>query len=77
MMNGYWFGLSGLLMGLFWIFVVAAIVWLVLTFSRTQTRIGGDDPRSALRILDERLARGDIDVEEYRARRAALDEARR
>ncbi len=77
MMNGYWFGFSGLLMGLFWIFVVAAVVWLVLTFLRTQTRLGGEEPRSALRILDERLARGEIDVEEYRTRRVALDDARR
>ena len=46
MMNGYWLGLGGLFMVLFWVFV---------------------------RILDERLARGEIDAEEFRTRRVALE----
>ncbi len=74
-MDGYWFGFGGLLMLLFWVFVIAGIVWLVLTLARPQMR-GDGDAGSARRILDERLARGEIDVEEYRARRAALDQTR-
>jgi putative membrane protein len=34
---------------------------------------GAEDGSSARRILDERLARGDIDSDEYRERRRALD----
>jgi putative membrane protein len=74
---GYGFGgLFGLFMMVFWVFVIAAIVWLVLWVGRSQ---GWRDDRvgSARRILEERLARGEIDAEEFRARRAALEEAKR
>lgn len=73
MMNGYWFGLGGLVMVLFWIFVIAGIVWLVFVLSRSQTRASDDGRSAAVRILEERLARGDIDAEEFRARRLALE----
>jgi putative membrane protein len=74
-MDGYWFGFGGLLMLLFWVFVIAGSVWLVLTLSRTQGR--GGEESSALRILEERLARGEIDPEEFRSRRAAITEVKR
>ena len=75
MMNGYWLGgFGGIFMMLFWVFVIAGMVWLVLTLSRSQARSGDDASSStARRILEERLARGDIDAEEFRLRRAALD----
>ena len=73
MMNGYWFGLGGLFMVLFWVFVIAGIVWLVLTLTRSTTRANDDGRSSAVRILEERLARGEIDAEEFRTRRAALE----
>lgn len=75
MMYGYGFGLGGLVMVLFWVFVTALVVWLVLTLSRSQVR-GNDGQSSGLRILEERLARGEIDAEEFRVRRAAIAEAR-
>ncbi len=75
MMDGYWFGFGGLLMLLFWVFAIAGIVWLVLALSRSQVRGGGES--SALRILEERLARGEIDADEFRTRRAAIEEAKR
>ena len=76
MMNGYWFGFGGVLMLLFWIFVIAGIVWLVLALSRQQHRGGGGES-SALRILEERVARGEIDTEDFRTRRAAIEETKR
>ena len=80
MMTGYAFGFGGVLMMAFWmlfsVFVVAGIVWLVLAPSRSQTRVG-DGTSSALRILEERLARGEIDAEEFRVRRAAIEGAAR
>lgn len=75
MMDGYGFGFGGFLMLLVWVFVIAGIVWLVLTLSRQQTREG--DGSSAQRILEERLARGEIDPEEFRTRRAAVAEGKR
>jgi putative membrane protein len=73
-MYGYSFGWAGVLMALFWIFVIAGVVWLVLAAARPQYGARGDD---ALRILEERLARGEIDAEEFRTRRAAIAEVRR
>lgn len=75
MMNGYGYGFGGVVMVLFWVFVVALIVWLVLTLARSQSQPGltSSPTNGALRILQERLARGEIDVEEYRLRRAALE----
>jgi putative membrane protein len=75
---GWWgFGMM-LFMAVFWIFVIAAAVWLVTTLTR---RSGGTETQSsdgsALRILEERLARGEIDIEEFRARKAAIEGARR
>lgn len=46
------------------------VVVAVLLFGRSSRGKGG---RSALGILDERYARGDIDSEEYDQRRKALD----
>ncbi|MEK6224662.1 MAG: SHOCT domain-containing protein [Chloroflexota bacterium] len=74
-MTGYGFGFGGLFMLIFWVFVIAGIIWLVLTLSRQQQARGGDS--GAMRILDERLARGEIDAEEFRTRRAAIEEAKR
>jgi putative membrane protein len=75
MMYGSSFGLGGLVMLLFWVFVIALIVWVVLTLSRSQVR-GNDGQSSAMRILEERLARGEIDAEEFRVRRAAIADAK-
>lgn len=76
MMYGYSFGLGGLVMMLFWVFVIALVVWLVLLLSRSQIR-GNDGHGGALGILEERLARGEIDAEEFRIRRAAITDAKR
>ena len=73
MMGGAGWGVfGGTLMLLFWVFMIAGFVWLVLTITRDQGRArhGG----AALGILAERLARGEIDPTEYRLRRAAIEE---
>jgi putative membrane protein len=60
-----------LLMGAFWIAVVALVIWLL---ARIPGRTGrGDSPPEApLDILDRRFARGEIDRETYLADRATL-----
>lgn len=78
MMGGYAYGYGGLMMLGFWVFVIALVVWLVLTVTRSQNQ--GTPPSSAdtgLRILQERLARGEIDADEYRLRRTTLEEGKR
>ena len=74
MMAGTWTPFGLLITLLFSVFVVASLVWLVLLVARAQTRV--DVPRSATAILEERLARGEIGVEEYRARRSAIEAGR-
>lgn len=73
MMYGYSFGFGGLVMMLFWVFVIALVVWLSLALGRSKGR-GNDGPVHALRILEERLARGEIEAEEFRVRRSAIAE---
>lgn len=75
--TGMGFGFGWLAMALFWVFVVAGIVWLVLALGRTQQGAGASEHGRAATILAERYARGEIDSEEYTARRRALEEGSR
>ena len=70
-------------MWLWWLLIVVGVAALVAGLVFGLTRAGrptgtgaGDTTPSvstARQILDERLARGEIDEEEYRVRRKALD----
>lgn len=53
-----------------WILIVPLILWLVGALGRRDER---SDTPSARRILEDRYARGEIDTEEFRARRLALE----
>lgn len=71
-------------MGLFWVALIAVILWLVVQLLPTRggTTSAGQGPaapapESPLDILDRRLARGEVDLETYRAQRAALLESGR
>jgi putative membrane protein len=68
--DGGWMWLWGSLMMLTWVVIIAAAVWLVVRASRRNGDT--DDTAEARRILDERLARGEITIEEYRDRREAM-----
>jgi putative membrane protein len=73
-----WYGggmgpLGWLGMGVFWLILLALIVWLVVRLlpssSGGTTRNTGESP---LEILDHHLASGQIDLETWQAHRAAL-----
>lgn len=70
--------MDGSMMGWFWIWPVLVLIGLILlgylAFRLAQGRgtASRDDEPSAREILDRRYARGDIDDEEYRRRRAEL-----
>jgi putative membrane protein len=66
--DGGWMWLWGTLMMLTWVAIIAAAVWLIIRANQSDS----DDTKEARRILDERLARGDITLEEYRERRDAM-----
>jgi len=90
MMGWYGNGMSGggwVFMGLFWIALIALVVWLVLRLlpskdatSSTRATSGripaAPRPESPFEILDRRLAQGDIDAPTYQAHRAALTATR-
>ena len=73
-----WYGggmgsLGWLGMGVFWLFLLGLIIWLVVRLlpgSDSGTTRGTGE--SAQEILDRRLASGELDVETWRAHRAAL-----
>lgn len=82
--DGYgWMGAGWGLMGLFWVLVIVGIVVLLRLFagggnSSNGAGNGGDSgpeapPKSALDILKERYARGEIEREEFERMRRDLE----
>jgi putative membrane protein len=61
-------------MGAFWIALVVLVVWLVIRLlpSDKGDREVATQSKSALEMLDRRLASGEIDVDTYREVRATL-----
>jgi len=69
---GLTFGIIGLiLMVLWWLFVVAAIVFLIKWIAK-QFRNGDSIQKSVLDILKERYARGEIDKKEFEEKKKDL-----
>jgi putative membrane protein len=68
-------GLMWLAMIAFWALLIWAIYALVTGITRRPDKEapGGQQPADARRILDERLARGEIDTTEYQRLRDVLD----
>ena len=61
------------------VLVVGALAWIIVTLRRERSLPRSAPPPAAppaaseaLRILDERFARGEIDAEEYQSRRDLL-----
>ncbi|QDA31388.1 hypothetical protein FH039_06925 [Thermococcus indicus] len=62
-----WFG--AVFMLLFWVLIIAGIVWFIKWLVEQSS---SGSKKSALEILDEKYARGEIDDEEYERRRRRL-----
>lgn len=78
MMTGYGMTLGGFLMILFWVGVIAFAIWLVSAlFSKTSTtppaQPNADRNESALIILNQRFARGELSKEQYEEMRHVLE----
>ena len=71
---GYMHGFGWIFFVLFWVAVILVIVALVrwLGASPGQTLPPPQQEKSALDILDERFARGEIDQQEYEQKRQVL-----
>lgn len=63
-------GFGFIWMALFWIGVILLVVWVV----RKPQDTTHSPRRSALEILEERFARGEIDADEFATRRQQLVE---
>lgn len=73
--GGMWpWGMSGWgwLWALLLLAIVVLVVWVAARVVGGSTRSSSDGPSDAVRILEGRFARGEIDQEEFEARRAAL-----
>jgi putative membrane protein len=74
--DGMGFGWFGMASG--WVFTIvvwALIIWAIVAFVHWATRQqGGTDPKkkTAIEILEERYARGEISKEEFEERKKVL-----
>jgi len=70
------FGGHGWGMGWWWIIgliIVVAIVWMVVKGMNQNNSVSGSEPgKSALDILKERYAKGEIDKQEFEERKKNL-----
>jgi putative membrane protein len=79
MMGGYGYGMAGgswILMGLFWVVLLALVLWAVVKLlprSQGAVRPAEGTPEE---ILDRRFASGELDVDTYQQQRNALAAAR-
>ena len=78
----YWDHMTGwgwtmmLLWAILLVVLVAGVIWAMLASSRPAGPAyerQASSPPSARELLDERLARGEIDTDEYEQRRRALE----
>ena len=83
MMWGYGFGWGWLMMGLgtiLWIAILVVIVWALIRWLNTRSSTQAPPPSSgvhsgptALEILQQRYARGEIDTDTYEQMRERLE----
>lgn len=78
MMNGYYHGaFHGWIMAFGGIIVFAVLIVLIWVIIRTANRSGSPisgNGKSALDILKERYAKGDISTEEFREKKKEIEE---
>ena len=72
-MMGGWWGM-GFYMSVFWLLVIGICVAVILAMVRGRNAGASDDSRSdsALRILEQRYARGEISKQEFEDKRRDL-----
>lgn len=69
---GWGYGFGWVFMILFWGLVIVGIVAIVKWISESSTNTNSNQPKSALDILKERYARGEIEREEYEQKKQDL-----
>jgi putative membrane protein len=69
---GFW---GWTMMAGFWLLVIVLIIWTVRSATTAKAQ-GQSQGGNAFQILEERLARGEIDADEYKEQRAILENRR-
>ena len=76
MWDGFGYGMGwgfGILMFLFWVLIIGLIIWVVVSLTRRNNGMShATHSNSALEILKERYARGEINREEFEEKKKAL-----
>jgi putative membrane protein len=67
-----WHGYGGGMMWVFWIPIIAALVWFVTLATRRSGSKPGNE-KTALEILKERYAKGEIEREEFEQKQNDLN----
>jgi putative membrane protein len=70
--DGGWWGAGMVAMVVFWVAVVAAVVWAVARLTR-RAPAARQTPESARQVLDRRFAAGELDEEQYARARRVLE----
>ena len=68
-----WHGFGGGMMWIFWILILLALAGFVIFLARQAGESRNRD-KTALEILEERYARGDIDRDEFKQMRDDLNQ---
>ena len=64
---------GGMIFGwLFWLAILAGVIWLVVRVADPRRRHPGRQDNEPMKILKERFARGEINREEFDERRKTL-----
>ncbi len=72
MMDGYGYGMSMMFGPILWLIVLGLVVVAVIWFVRRTEASPTERPGDAMAELDMRFARGEIDAEDYAARKKLL-----
>ncbi|MBT8434839.1 MAG: SHOCT domain-containing protein [Gammaproteobacteria bacterium] len=66
-----WHGYGGGMMWIFWILIIVALIWFV-AFATRRGGLSSGNEKSALEVLKERYARGEIDRDEFEQKQKDL-----